>query len=219
MHAAFFPLILASFVFARGEDDMSRDACGCGLKHGVDRRRATSMLIGANLVGAGLVVAGLGALSPAALAKATQMAPRPEDEGFMRLAIAEAAKGDFPFGAAIVRDARVLSTGRNLGKTANDPTAHAEMMAIRRFVAARPAAELEGATLYASGEPCPMCMSAILWCHIGRVVFAASIEELATRLGQIMLPSRSVAEAAPFANISITGGVLSAEALALFRRD
>jgi tRNA(adenine34) deaminase len=61
-----------------------------------------------------------------------------------------------------------------------------------------------------------MCMSAILWCGIGRVVFAASIGELATRQGRIMLTSRAVADAAPFATIAITGGVLSAEALALF---
>ena len=81
----------------------------------------------------------------------------------MRLAIAEAAKADLPFGAVIVRDGKVLSTGRNLGKTNNDPTAHGEMVAIHKFVAERPAAELEGATIYTSGEPCPMCMSAILW--------------------------------------------------------
>ena len=59
-------------------------------------------------------------------------------------------------------------------------------------------------------------MSAIVWCGIGRVVFAASIDELATKLGQIMLTSRQVADAAPFAAIAITSGVLSAEALALF---
>ena len=124
--------------------------------------------------------------------------------------------GDFPFGAVIVRDGEVMSTGRNLGKTNNDPTAHAEMVAIRRFVAVRPADELKGTTLYASGEPCPMCMGAIIWCGIGRVVFAASIDELATKIGQIMVTSRQVADAAPFATIAITSGVLAAEALALF---
>ncbi len=176
---------------------------------GNDRRQALSMLLGGGLAGA------LSAPRQA-LAGATQMAPLPGDEHFMRIAIAEAARGDFPFGAVVVRDGDVLSTGRNLGRTTNDPTAHGEMVAIRRFVAVRPASELKGTTLYSSGEPCPMCMSAILWCGIGRVVFAASIDELATKLGQIMLTSRQVAEAAPFATIAITGGVLSAEALALF---
>jgi tRNA(adenine34) deaminase len=182
-----------------------------GLNQGLgnDRRQALATLLGA--------VAGTALGAPRqAWAGATQMMPLPGDEHFMRIAIAEAAQGDFPFGAVIVRDGDVLSTGRNLGRTTNDPTAHGEMVAIRRFIAVRPAAELQGTTLYTSGEPCPMCMSAILWCGIGRVVFAASIDELATRLGQIMLTSRQVADAAPFAATAITGGVLSVEALTLF---
>jgi guanine deaminase len=63
-----------------------------------------------------------------------------------------------------------------------------------------------------------MCMSAILWCRFSRVVYAASVDELATRLGRIV-SCRKVADAAPFANIGITGGVLSPEALALVRRN
>jgi tRNA(adenine34) deaminase len=184
---------------------------GCDRLHH-DRRQTLTSLLGAGLAGA--------ALSPPgwALAEATRMAPIPGDELFMRMAIAEAAQADFPFGAVIVRDGKVLAAGRNLGTTTNDPTAHGEMVAIRRFVASRPAGELKGTTLYTSGEPCPMCMGAILWCGIGRVVFAASIEELATKIGQIMLTSRALADAAPFATIAITGGVLSAEALALFSK-
>jgi tRNA(adenine34) deaminase len=188
---------------------MSEHGCDC-LHH--DRRQALVMLLGGGLVGAAM------GTPRQASAGATQMAPLPADERFMRLAIAEAAKADFPFGAVIVRDGDVLATGRNLGKTTNDPTAHGEMVAIRHFVAARPAAELQGTTLYTSGEPCPMCMSAILWCGIGRVVFAASIEELTTKLGQIMLTSWQVADAAPFATVAITGGVLASEALTLFQK-
>jgi tRNA(adenine34) deaminase len=179
--------------------------------HGVDRRKAL----------ASLVAGGLGGLAwapPRALARATLEPVQESDERFMRLALAEAARGDFPFGAVIVRDRQVVSKGRNLGKTTNDPTAHGEMVAIRRFVAERPASELKGTTLYTSGEPCPMCMSAIVWCGVGRVVFAASIDELATKLGQIMLTSGTVADAAPFASVAITGGVLAKEALALFSR-
>ncbi|MGJ0505069.1 MAG: nucleoside deaminase [Methylocystis sp.] len=167
-------------------------------------------------IGGGLAAA-IGATSPAH-AKAERSPIRPEDEGFMRLAIAEAAKGDFPFGAVIVRDGKVVSTGRNLGVSDNDPTAHGEMVAIRRFAADRPAKELKGATLYTSGEPCPMCMSAIVWCGIGRVVYAASIEQLEKRIGQIMITSKAVAQAAPFATVEITGGVLAPEALALFAK-
>ncbi|SFK34494.1 nucleoside deaminase [Methylocapsa palsarum] len=191
---------------------MSADICRCG-RHGLslDRRQSLSALMGVGLGGVFL-----GAPREAS-AGATEAPPRPEDEGFMRLALDEAAKGDFPFGAVIVRDGKVAVAARNLGRTNNDPTAHAEMMAIRSFVTTRPAAELAGATIYASGEPCQMCMGAILWSGFGRLVFAASIEQLATKIGQIMLTSRDIADKAPFANITITGGVLAAESLALFK--
>jgi tRNA(Arg) A34 adenosine deaminase TadA len=128
---------------------------------------------------------GLAGAPRAAVALARKMPPHPEDEGFMRLALEEAAKGDFPFGAVIVRAGEVVARGRNLGKTNNDPTAHGEMVAIRNFLLKHPAAAFAGTTLYTSGEPCPMCMSAIIWCGIGRVVFAASIEKLATKIGQM----------------------------------
>jgi guanine deaminase len=182
---------------------------GHGEAQEIDRRQTLVAF------GSGLVMA---ATRPQqSLAGTLESPPLPSDQHFMRMAIAEAQQADFPFGAVIVRDGEVLSKGRNLGKITNDPTAHGEMVAIRRFVAVRPAAELKGTTLYATGEPCPMCMGAILWCGIIRVVFGASIEELAAKLGQIMLNSRTVANAAPFAKIAITGGLLSAEALALFR--
>jgi tRNA(adenine34) deaminase len=140
-----------------------------------------------------------------------------EDERFMRMALEEARQGDFPFGAVIVRDGQVLARGRNLGRAKNDPTAHGEMVAIRRFLAASPAAELRGATLYTTGEPCAMCMGAILWCGMTRLVFAASVAQLATRINQIMVSSAEVAATARFAPIAITGGVLADEAMVLFR--
>ncbi len=153
-----------------------------------------------------------------AFAKAIETAERADDERFMRLALEEAVKGDFPFGAVIVKDARVLARGHNSGVSANDPTAHGEMKAIRNFVAARPAGELKGAVIYTTGEPCPMCMAAILWSGFGRVVYAASIDQLADKLNQIMIKSEAVAAATPFMDIEITGGVLSGEAMALFSR-
>jgi hypothetical protein len=83
---------------------------------------------------------------------------------FMRMAIEEAALGDYPFGAVIVRDGEVLARGRNLGKQEKDPTAHGEMVAIRKFLAAHGPEMLKGTTLYTSGESCPMCMGAVVWC-------------------------------------------------------
>ena len=134
----------------------------------------------------------------------------------MRMALEEARQGDFPFGAVIVRDGSVIARGRNLGRTTDDPTAHGEIVAIRRCLADHGSAALRGSTLYTSGEPCAMCMGAILWCHLGRLVFAASVAQLATKIDQIMLSSAEHAAKAPFAPISITGGVLADEAIALF---
>jgi tRNA(adenine34) deaminase len=141
-----------------------------------------------------------------------------DDERFMRLALIEARRADFPFGAVIVRDGRVIARGRNLGKSTGDPTAHGEMVAIRRCLAAHGRAALKGSTIYTTGEPCAMCMGAILWCGIGRLVFAASMDQLATRIDQIMVPSAEVASKTKFAEISIIGGVLAEEAMQLFAK-
>ncbi|PNG25471.1 nucleoside deaminase [Methylocella silvestris] len=144
------------------------------------------------------------------------MISRATDERFMRMALKEAALGDFPFGALIVKDGEAISTGRNLGETNDDPTAHAEMVALRGVIAAYGSARLRDSTLYATGEPCPMCMGAIIWCGVGRLVYAASIEQLAQRIGQIDAPCRDLARRARFAEICIEGGLLADEALALF---
>ena len=141
-----------------------------------------------------------------------------EDERFMRMAIEEARQADFPFGAVIVRDGTLLARGRNLGRHNDDPTAHGEMVAIRRCLAEHGSAALKGSTLYTSGEPCAMCMGAILWCRIGRLVYAASTAQLATKIDQIMISSAEIAAKAPFAPITITGGILSGEAMALFAK-
>ena len=142
-----------------------------------------------------------------------------DDEKFMSLAIEEAAKADFPFGAVIVRNGEVLARGRNLGKTNQDPTAHGEIVAIRNFLGTYPPEVLQGTTLYTSGEPCVMCIGAILWSGIERVVFAAPIDQLATRIDQIMITSQTVADATTFSHLKITGGVLADEAMALFDKS
>ena len=139
-----------------------------------------------------------------------------EDEKYMRIALDEAKTADLPFGAVIVRDGMILARGRNLGRTQRDPTAHGEMVAIRNGVAEHGGPALRGSTLYTTGEPCAMCMGAILWSHVGRLVFAASIAQLATRIDQIMITSAELAAKAPFAPISITGGLLADEAMKLF---
>ena len=113
-------------------------------------------------------------------------------------------------GALIVREGAVV--GR--GWTGKGGRPHAETEALKR--AGR--GKARGATLYTTGEPCPMCMGAIVWCELGRVVYAASVEELSKHVGQIMITSRALAKATPFVDIEITGDVLAPEALALFSR-
>ena len=141
-----------------------------------------------------------------------------EDVRFMRVAIEEARQADFPFGAVIVRDGAVIARGRNLGRTNRDPTAHGEMVAIRTCLADHGPEALRGSTLYTSGEPCAMCMGAIIWCRLGRMVFAASVDQLATRIDQIMVSSAEIRAKSVFVPISITGGVLADEAMALFAK-
>ena len=175
-----------------------------------------------------LIAGAVGALalpiaSPALLvpspaqARGIAQAVQPDDERFMRMAIAEAARGDYPFGSVIVRDGKVMVKGRNLVKQEKNPTAHGEMVAIRRFLARYGPDTLKGTTLYTSGKSCVMCMGAILWCGISRLVYGASLAELAAKIGQIMVTDAEIADKTPFAEIAITGGVLAAELLALFK--
>lgn len=81
-------------------------------------------------------------------------------------------QGGGPFGAVIVRDGQVVATGANRVVSNNDPTAHAEITAIRAACAKEGNFKLEGCTIYTSCEPCPMCLSAIYWAGIERVCYA-----------------------------------------------
>ena len=77
-----------------------------------------------------------------------------------------------PFGAVIVRDGEVIAEAHNTVTSDNDPTAHAEMNAIRAACAKLGAFLLEGCEIYTSGEPCPMCLSAIYWARLDRIYYA-----------------------------------------------
>jgi len=143
----------------------------------------------------------------------------PDDSHFMQIAIDQAKEADYPFGAVIVEGKRALALGQNSSKRNADPTAHAEMVAIRAFLSGHEPEDLKRATLYASGEPCPMCMGAIIWCGIRRLVYAASITQLSTALGQIDITAQQIADATPFADIEIAGGLLSGNAMRLFAKD
>jgi guanine deaminase len=84
-----------------------------------------------------------------------------------------------PFGAIVVKDGRVIATGTNLVTAANDPTAHAEVTAIREACRALGTFQLTGCEIYTSCEPCPMCLGAIYWARPDRVYFAATASDAA----------------------------------------
>jgi tRNA(Arg) A34 adenosine deaminase TadA len=84
-----------------------------------------------------------------------------------------------PFGAVIVQGGQIIAEGWNQVTTANDPTAHAEVVAIRNAASRLNRFSLEGCTLYTSCEPCPMCLAASYWARVDRVVYAATREDAA----------------------------------------
>jgi len=85
------------------------------------------------------------------------------------LAVENVKNGGGPFGAVIVKGGKVLATGVNRVTTNNDPTAHAEVTAIRNACSKLSTFDLEGSTIYSSCEPCPMCLGAIYWAHISHL--------------------------------------------------
>jgi len=98
----------------------------------------------------------------------------------IRLAETGMTKGDGgPFGAVIVRDGEIIGRGWNRVLATNDPTAHAEVTAIREACSRTGSYWLEGAEIYVNCEPCPMCLSAIYWARIEKLTFGASRDDAA----------------------------------------
>lgn len=101
-----------------------------------------------------------------------------EDIKYMREALREAAcaaaEDEVPIGAVVVCRGRVISKGHNMTERLNDPTAHAEMIAITAATEAVGGKYLNDCTLYVTVEPCPMCAGALAWSQIGRVVYGAA---------------------------------------------
>jgi len=99
---------------------------------------------------------------------------------YMKLAIKEARKGIYslhggPFGAVIVKDGKVIGKGHNRVVKNNDPTSHGEMNAIRNACKKIKSFDLSGSVIYTTGEPCPMCLGAILWSNIEKVYYGCNI--------------------------------------------
>lgn len=98
-----------------------------------------------------------------------------QDRAFMREAIRLASEsvkqGGGPFGAVVVKDGKIVAGSSNRVTLDNDPTAHAEVNAIRKACRVLGTFDLSGCTLYTSCEPCPMCLGAIYWAHIDRIYY------------------------------------------------
>jgi tRNA(Arg) A34 adenosine deaminase TadA len=154
-------------------------------------------------------------------------------EEFMRQAIEaarqSAANGDYGHGAVVVLADKVISTGYETLKSANDPVnGHAEVDAIRKACQALGQPYLEGAVLYSTAEPCPMCMSAAIWAKVDTVAYGitrddmiAEMERLKQESGgkfswrQIAIPAEDiVAKGEP--KVALVSGFMREEALKLF---
>lgn len=140
------------------------------------------------------------------------------DEDFLReaLELARDAErgGEVPVGAVVVLDGRVIGRGRNSPIARNDPTAHAEILALREAAAATGNYRLEGATMYATLEPCVMCAGALVAARVSRLVFGA--RDL--RFGGVRSKFR-VADADVLNHqVQIVEGVLGAESAELLQR-
>ena len=106
-----------------------------------------------------------------------------EHKAFMRqaieLAVENVKNGGGPFGAVIVKDGKVVATGVNRVTLDNDPTAHAEVSAIRAACTRLGTFNLEGCVIYTSCEPCPMCLGAIYWAHLDKIYYGANQNDAA----------------------------------------
>jgi tRNA(Arg) A34 adenosine deaminase TadA len=112
---------------------------------------------------------------------------RAADARFMRRALALARRGmtagdGGPFGAVVVREGAIVGEGWNRVVATRDPTAHGEIVAIRAACRQLGTFELAGCEVYTSGEPCPMCLSAMYWARIARIFFGFTVAD-AARIG------------------------------------
>lgn len=135
----------------------------------------------------------------------------------MKAAIEIAEKYKTPFGAALAMGDELFVTAANQTGKRNDPTAHAEVMAIRKLGEHIKKTDLSGFTLYTTCEPCPMCMSAAIWAKIDTVFYGCSIPEISKYMSQIDLRAEELLTLG-FVNISITGGINESECRSLLKK-
>ena len=144
-----------------------------------------------------------------------------DPKAFMRRAIElsrihmEAGEGG-PFGAVVVREGLIVAEGWNRVTSTQDPTAHAEVVAIREACSRLGTFELKGCEIYTSCEPCPMCLSAIYWARLGRIWYANDQADAAAIAFDDAWLYREVALPLPDRSLPLTQ-LMREEALAVFR--
>jgi len=142
------------------------------------------------------------------------------DAEFMRRAIAVAregiAAGQSPFGSVVVRGTEIVAATHNTVWSDTDPTAHAEVNCIRTAARVLGTIDLDACTLYSTCEPCPMCLSAIHWSKIRRVVYGAGIADAASAgFSELRMPAEELARRGG-SRLVVEGGLLAAECRELF---
>ncbi len=140
------------------------------------------------------------------------------DREYMEMALEEAEKAyeedEVPVGALVVREDVILSRAHNLRESLHDPTAHAEVLAIREAAGVLKSWRLEGATLYVTKEPCPMCAGAILNARIRRVVYGCGDD----KGGAVESLYRILSDGRLNHQAEVVSGLLSEESAELLRR-
>ncbi len=140
-----------------------------------------------------------------------------QDERFMRAAIGEALaardEGDVPVGAVIVHDGRIIGRGYNQRELLNDPTAHAEMLALTAAAAGVGSWRLDGCTLYVTLEPCAMCAGAVVLARIERLVFGSADTKAGACVSLYNIPTDERLNH----RVALGGPVLADECAALLR--
>jgi len=139
-------------------------------------------------------------------------------EQFMRLAIDQARKNPvLPFGAVMVRPETGEVMARGVNRSGENPTFHGEIDCMNDYVRQSGNQGWSPLVLYTTGEPCSMCMSALVWAGIGGVVFGSSIDGIRRAgIDQINITAKTVIDASPFYKGTLLGGVLQSETDRLF---
>lgn len=139
------------------------------------------------------------------------------NNNMMKAAIQVADKNETPFGAAITMGDELFATAANQTDIKHDPTAHAEIEVIRKLTDQLQRNDLAGFILYTTCEPCPMCMSAIIWSGIETVVFGCDIPTISTYMNQIEIRAEEIGKKSS-TKVEIMSGFMASECEQLLRK-